>query len=79
VRGCWKSPTWLSYENWQIPEAMMVERHADLTAARLRVGVLDGFCTSTEQWIFSGAKARRPLRQAQGGLIQQTVELPVIF
>jgi hypothetical protein len=27
---------------------------------------------------FSGAKARRPLRPAEGGLNQKTVELPVI-
>jgi hypothetical protein len=31
----------------------------------------NGFCTIKEKIIVSGAKARRPLRQAQGGLIQQ--------
>jgi hypothetical protein len=30
----------------------------------------NGFCTSTEEMMCSGAKARRPLRQAQGGLNQ---------
>jgi hypothetical protein len=29
----------------------------------------NGFCTSNEKLEVSGAKARRPLRQAQGGLI----------
>ena len=41
-----------------------------LSPPTLRRG-FNGFCTSKEKIIVSGAKARRPLRQAQGGLIQQ--------
>ena len=41
-----------------------------LSPPTLRRG-FNGFCTSKEKIIVSGAKARGPLRQAQGGLIQQ--------
>jgi hypothetical protein len=41
-----------------------------LSPPTLRQG-FNGLCISKQKIIVSGAKARRPLRQAQGGLIQQ--------
>ncbi len=44
----------------------------------LRQG-FNSFCTSKERLIFTDAKARWPLRQAQGGLDQHTVPSAELF